>query len=637
MERFAFKFKSICLIFIALSILLIKPQIAYADTSGDYTYNVEGNSATIIKYNGSGGDIIIPATLGGYLVTTIGNSAFQQNTKLISVTIPESVTAIGDGAFYNCTSLMGINIPNSVINIGNNAFDGCYKLMSVLIGNSVTNIGNNAFTGCSYLSNITIPESVTNIGIGAFGGCPRLTSITVDERNIAYCSMDGILYNKSKTNLIIYPISKIGSLLIIPDGVTSISNCAFSNCKNLNSVIIPDSVTSIGSYAFSCTNLNSVTIPDGVTRIESSTFSGCTGLSSINIPKSVTSIGGDAFVFCSNLNSVNIPDGVTSIGSEAFCYCYGLNSVTIPDSVTSIGFAAFYNCSSLNNVEIPKSITSIADNAFYNCSNLTIARFLGNAPTIGSNVFYNCNPYLKIYYLNGSTGFTNPWYWYPTEPFYIYTVTFDSMNGDAKVVNTVYYVSQITAPKVPTRTGYTFGGWYKEVECINAWNFATDKVTTDTTLYPKWIANPTVPASVKTTSSSYNSINTSWGAVTGASGYEIYRATSSTGTYTLISTTTAISYNNTGLTTNSTYYYKVRAYRMVGTVKVYSSFSTVVSAKPIPSTPINLKAIRVSSTRIKLTWSGVSGATGYEIYRATSSIGTYSLIKTATEGRIPNG
>jgi uncharacterized repeat protein (TIGR02543 family) len=105
-----------------------------------------------------------------------------------------------------------------------------------------------------------------------------------------------------------------------------------------------------------------------------------------------------------------------------------------------------------------------------------------------------------------------------------------------------------------TKTGYTFGGWYKEVGCLNAWAFITDKVTANTTLYAKWIVvAPGIPTSLKAISSSYNSINTSWGGVTGANGYEVYRAASSTGTYTLVSTTTATSYNNTGLATNSTY------------------------------------------------------------------------------------
>jgi fibronectin type 3 domain-containing protein len=145
-------------------------------------------------------------------------------------------------------------------------------------------------------------------------------------------------------------------------------------------------------------------------------------------------------------------------------------------------------------------------------------------------------------------------------------------------------------------------------------------------------AKPTlaVPGSAKAVSSSYNSISTSWAAVSGASGYEVYRAASSTGTYTRVGSTTATSFKNVSLTTNTTYYYKIRAYRTIGITKVYSSYSTVVSAKPVPSFPANFKASRLSSTSVKLTWSSVTGASGYEIYRSTSKTGTFSLLKSTT-------
>ncbi|WP_240035164.1 Ig-like domain-containing protein [Neobacillus notoginsengisoli] len=136
---------------------------------------------------------------------------------------------------------------------------------------------------------------------------------------------------------------------------------------------------------------------------------------------------------------------------------------------------------------------------------------------------------------------------------------------------------------------------------------------------------PSVPASAKAASASYNSIKTSWAAVSGASGYQVYRATTSSGTYTLVGTTTATSFTNSGLTTGKAYYYKVRAYRTVGTSKIYSGYSSVVSAKPVPAVPANFTAARASSTSIKVSYSAVTGATGYEIHRATTTNGTYTL------------
>ncbi|MGH4050326.1 MAG: lectin like domain-containing protein [Clostridium sp.] len=209
-------------------------------------------------------------------------------------------------------------------------------------------------------------------------------------------------------------------------------------------------------------------------------------------------------------------------------------------------------------------------------------------------------------------------------------VTFNSQGGSKVTSKTTHYNSLITAPVTPSKTGYAFGGWYKEVGCLNAWNFTTNKVTSNITLYAKWITIPGIPTSVKASSSSYNSIKVSWRAVASASGYEVYKSTSAAGANTSRYATTATSYNSTGLTTNSTYYYKVRSYRMVGTVKVYGVCSAVISARPIPASPTNVKAARISSRSIKLTLSGVTGASGYEVYRATSSTGSYSLLTRTT-------
>ena len=208
-----------------------------------------------------------------------------------------------------------------------------------------------------------------------------------------------------------------------------------------------------------------------------------------------------------------------------------------------------------------------------------------------------------------------------------YAVIFNSQGGSSINNISADDNNAIAAPADPTRSGYTFGGWYKEAGCINPWNFTTDKVTGNTTLYAKWkVVTPVSPTGLTAASQGYNSISIKWGAVTGASGYEVYRSTSNGGTYTLISTTNATNYTDTGLTTGSNYYYKVKAYRNVGNVKVYSSDSTIISSKPILSAPTNLKSTRISSNSIRITWSGVSGANGYELYSATSSAGYYKLL-----------
>ena len=141
---------------------------------------------------------------------------------------------------------------------------------------------------------------------------------------------------------------------------------------------------------------------------------------------------------------------------------------------------------------------------------------------------------------------------------------------------------------------------------------------------------PAAPATCVASSASYSSIKLSWSAVAGASGYSVYRSSSSTGTYALIASTTATSYLNTGLSTGAAYYYKVKAYRTVNSAKVYGAFSVSSGAKPTLGTPSSVRAARASATSIKVTWVGVTGASGYELWRSTSAAGTYVLVKATT-------
>ena len=228
---------------------------------------------------------------------------------------------------------------------------------------------------------VVICDGVTSIGDAAFSQCRSLTSVT------------------------------------IPNSVTGIGDFAFSDCSNLTSVTIPDSVTSIGDGAFSsCTSLTSVTIPSSVTSIGDYAFYGCSSLASVSIPNSVTSIGGYAFDATPWLQShgdfailnhillryqgsetdVTIPDGVTSIAGGAFSGCESLTSVTIPDGVTSIAGRAFYECRRLTSVSIPNSVTSIGDDAFSGCWSLTSVTIPSSVTSIGDYAFFGCDSLTSV-------------------------------------------------------------------------------------------------------------------------------------------------------------------------------------------------------------------------------------------------
>ncbi len=135
---------------------------------------------------------------------------------------------------------------------------------------------------------------------------------------------------------------------------------------------------------------------------------------------------------------------------------------------------------------------------------------------------------------------------------------------------------------------------------------------------------------IKVASSSTSSIKISWAKVTNAAKYQVYRATSKTGTYKLIKTTTSLSYTNSGLTAGKTYYYKVKAIHT--NTNANSTFSEILTAKATVMAPTLKKTANVTSSSIKISWDKVTGASGYYVYRRTSTTGTWKKVKTITSG-----
>jgi hypothetical protein len=298
----------------ALALLLVvsfaAPSGARAISASDgnaFDYTLTGLSATVTGCTSTCPTaLVIPLTLDGYLVTTIGDSAFEAKS-LTSVTIPNSVITIMTDAFY-----------------GN-------LLTSVTIGNSVTTIGTYAFQN-NALTTVSIPNSVTSMGGAAFSN-NDLTTVTIGN------SVTSIAFMAFSNNAL--------TTVSIPNSVITIGNDAFYS-NDLTSVTIGNSVTSIGSFAFYYNALTTVSIPNSVTSIGDYAFMG-NALTSVTIGNSVTSIGD--YAFTNNLlTTVSIPNSVTSIGSGAFRYNNALTSVTFLGNAPTPGTDVFEGNSGLTSV-----------------------------------------------------------------------------------------------------------------------------------------------------------------------------------------------------------------------------------------------------------------------------------------------
>lgn len=221
---------------------------------GDFSYVIVNNSyARITRYSGSATSVQVPSTIGGYAVQVIGARAFQGNTVLESVELPDGLTTIYAYAFENCTSITSIHLPDSITTLGYKVFGGCSNLVSanypVNWVNSPSGNGSNSY-------------EYGNV----FSGCPKLTGIE------------------------------------IPEGVKVIAPHSFASLTTLTSVTLPSSLTEIGAYAFAgATGLTEVTLPSNTKTIRDYAFADCAGLKNIYIPDSTTDIRKAVFENCPQL------------------------------------------------------------------------------------------------------------------------------------------------------------------------------------------------------------------------------------------------------------------------------------------------------------------------------------------------
>ena len=570
-------------------------------------------------YSGDITEVVI-----SYGVKGIGDGAFIYCSAITSVTIPGSVKYIGQRAFAKCLSLTGATIPAGVTSIGPGAFESCISLAEVTIPNGATTIGDGAFYGCFALTEAAIPASVTSIGYIAFEQCTALTGFSVDKNNPAYKDVDGVLFNKSGTELIQYPAAR-GGAYTIPAGVTTVADAAFA-------------------YAASLTE---ATVPNGVTKLGGVAFYQCPSLTRVNLGSSVESIGDHAFDYCAALRdvyyagseadwaAVAMETGNDELLNATMHFITPLKITKQPaDYIGAAGTKAVF------------TVEARGDGLTYQwfIKNPTAAKFSKSSVTKASYTVTLTadNSGRQLYCVvtdqYGSSVQTNTVSMTMKEAAFDAPVLKSASAGTNGITVTWNAVSGATTYRVYRKTGS--GGW-TALKDVTGTGY-TDTAVTGGTTYTYTVkayngsawsgfdakgvsatAKDVFGAPVlKSASAGTNGITVSWNAVSGATQYRVYRKTGSGG-WTGLKDVTGTSYTDTAVTSGTTYTYTVKAYN--GSAwSGFDSKGVSATAKDAFGAPV-LKSASAGTNGITVSWNAVSGATQYRVYRKTGSGGWTGL------------
>lgn len=377
-------------------------------------------------------------------LTSISAYAFEGGYSVREVSIPQSVKSIGEESFAVCRDLFNLDVPNGVKYIGKDAFQfvpnisyhgsaygspwgaSCvngyiyeniiYRSASktslvkcnnsfsgrVIVPSETTIIEEDAFSNCTLVTEIFVPSTVLNIHEKAFNCCFALTRIEVDEQNPNYCSVDGVLFNKDKTILKLYPPNKSGITYNIPHSVITLGTAAFSECKNIQTITIPEEVRFIHDECFlGCTALKSITFTSGLLAIRDYAFMACKAIENIQLPESLQEIGEGAFMNCSSLIKINIPSKVNAIKPYTFNRCENLQNIYTGDHVEEIGESAFSECRNLEVIKTSNYLSIIGKRAFHWCDKIKTIYFGTGLREIEAYAFdgqvNSCTIYCKSY------------------------------------------------------------------------------------------------------------------------------------------------------------------------------------------------------------------------------------------------
>ena len=619
-------------------------QESVSATYGDFEYTLENDyTCTITKYNGHAANVTIPSTIYGNKVTRIRYSSFEENNNLMSVTIPNTVKEIGDSAFADCyslstvtfsnslksigdgafkkTNLKKVTIPNSVTEIGVYAFSGCENLSSLTLSNKLDRIDEYCFENCTSLTSVTLPNSVTEIGgyvfdrcsslktasIGSglkycytqgdsrfiFSDCIALESITVSSSNNNYSSANGIMYDKKKTEILVYPQGKKDTSYTVPSTINNLYRMSTNNNPYLKTITIPSSVTDISDNAVGY-------LRDGwyfnwnYNKVSGFTIKGYKGTAA------------ERYARNNDFNFVQLQVVPTSVALNKTTLTLDIGRTSNLRATVYPSNAANKKCTWRSSNTSVATVDSNGKVTAKKAGTATITVKTSNGKTATCKVTVNL-PAPQITGLANTTGGIKI-SWNKVDGAYGYRLYYKPASGGWKRFKDTTASSFTDSGVVPNKTEtYTIRCIDKNGNTISGFNSTgwSKKYTP---------VAPTVSKLDITT----GGIKLSWNKIAGVYGYRLYYKTSSGG-WKRFKDTTATSFTNSGVVPNKTETYTIRCIDKNG--NTISGFnSTGWSKKYTPVAP-TVSKLDITTGGIKLSWNKIAGVYGYRLYYKTSSGG----------------
>lgn len=600
-------------------------QASVSATYGDFEYTLEDDyTCTITGYNGTASNVTIPSTIYGYKVSGIGYNSFYDNNNIISVTLPNSLKSIGYSAFAK-TNLKKVTIPNSVTEIGHYAFSGCENLSSLTFSNKLESIGDRCFENCTSLTSVTLPNSVTAIGWSAFDSCSSLKtvsigsglkhcetqssswyifkncialeSITVSSSNNNYSSANGIMYDKKKTEILVYPRAKKDTSYTVPSTIKTLYFMSTNNNLYLKTITIPSSVTYIENNAVGYLNIDW-----NYYKVSGFTIKGYKGTAA------------ERYARNNDFNFVQLQVVPTSVALNKTTLTLdigktsNLRATVYPSNASNKKCTWSSSNTSVATVDGNGKVTAKASGT------ATITVKTSNGKTATCKVTVNL-PAPQITGLANTTGGIKI-SWNKVSGAYGYRLYYKPASGGWKRFKDTTATSFTDSGVVPNKTEtYTIRCIDKNGNTISGFNSTgwSKKYTP---------AAPTVSKLDITT----GGIKLSWNKIAGVYGYRLYYKTSSGG-WKRFKDTTATSFTDSGVSPNRTETYTIRCIDKNG--KTVSGFNSKGWSKKY--TPVAPTITRLSNTSkgVSVTWNKIAGVYGYRLYRKYDG-GSWTKVKDTT-------